>query len=218
MSESLKVQWSDALNTGNRAIDNQHKYLVDIINDLAGAIETGQTAQSLKKIVNLLQYYTEWHFCKEEGCMDKLKCPAAARNKQAHAQFIETFLGFRRELESGGDSNEIATRMYKTLVAWLVQHIQGIDSQLGLVSGEGGQAVTPAATVAEPVPVAEPEPEPEPVATPVAASEPVVTAQEAAHPPAVEVPAPAPAFAPEPPKPEAPDNKTPAKKWWHFGR
>ena len=138
----MKVEWVDALSTGNRAIDNQHKYLIDIINDLADAIESGHTAQSMKKIVNLLQYYTEWHFCREEDCMNKLKCPVAARNKDAHAQFIETFLAFRKELEGGGDSASIATRMYKTLVGWLVQHIQGVDSELRYVSGE--QVVAPA--------------------------------------------------------------------------
>lgn len=150
MSQSMKVQWSDTLCTGNRAIDNQHKYLIDIINDLADAIESGKTAQSLKKIVNLLQYYTEWHFCKEEDCMERLKCPVAARNKEAHGQFIEAFLGFRRELEAGGDSAGIATRMYKTLTSWLVQHIQGIDSNLRHVSGEDAPPSAAPAAEAEP--------------------------------------------------------------------
>jgi hemerythrin len=130
----MKVAWSDALKTGNRAIDNQHKYLIDIINDLAGAIADGATPQALKKIVNLLQYYTEWHFCNEENCMNRLKCPVAAKNKDAHGQFIATFLEFRKELEAGGDSHEIAARMYKTLTSWLVQHIQGIDAELQYVS------------------------------------------------------------------------------------
>lgn len=198
MSQSMKVQWSDALKTGNRAIDNQHKYLIDIINDLAGAIETGATPQALKKIVNLLQYYTEWHFCNEEGCMDKLKCPVAAKNKDAHAQFIATFLEFRRELEAGGDSNEIATRMYKTLTAWLVQHIQGIDSQLAYVSGEG------------PVPAAPVAPAPEPEPAPVAIHEPM--------PEPVETPAPLPEPGPSTPsEPEASAESKTDKKWWRFG-
>lgn len=155
----MKVAWSDALCTGNRAIDNQHKYLIDIINDLADAIETGKTAQSLKKIVNLLQYYTEWHFCKEEDCMNRLKCPVAARNKDAHAQFIEAFLGFRGELDAGGDSLEIATRMYKTLTAWLVQHIQGIDSNLRHVSGEESPPAAPPIESPPPTATAPPSPE-----------------------------------------------------------
>lgn len=212
MSQSMKVQWSDALKTGNRAIDNQHKYLIDIINDLAGAIESGQTAQSLKKIVNLLQYYTEWHFCNEEGCMERLKCPYAARNKDAHAQFIHTFLAFRAELDGGGDSHEIATRMYKTLTAWLVQHIQGIDAQLAHVSGEDG---APSLNPCVPAPAAVPEATPEPAAVP-----PPVAARAAEsgavpeQPVTQRVPPPVQAT-PSPAVHEAPKTE---KKWWQFGR
>ena len=128
---SLKLQWSDALNTGNRTTDIQHKYLVDIINELAEAIESGKAAQSTKKIINLLQYYTEWHFCREEKCMEQHRCPAAQANKHAHGQFIETFLKFKEEFNASGGSEDIAMRMYKTLTEWLVNHIQGVDAQLG---------------------------------------------------------------------------------------
>lgn len=130
MSSSLKVQWTEALSTGNKATDVQHKYLVDIINELAEAIEGGRAAQSVKKILNLLQYYTEWHFQREEMCMDRFRCPAAAANKEAHGKFIETFLTFRDEFYASGGSEDIARRMYGALVAWLVAHIQKVDAQL----------------------------------------------------------------------------------------
>ena len=131
MSGSLKLQWSDALNTGNRAIDVQHKYLVDIINELAEAIETGSATQNIKKIIHLLQYYTEWHFGREELCMDRFQCPVAAANKAAHGTFIETFLAFRKEYETSGGNEDIAMRMYKTLTDWLVSHIMKVDGQIG---------------------------------------------------------------------------------------
>lgn len=130
MSNSLKVQWTDALATGNKATDVQHKYLIEIINELAEALETGRAAQSVNKILNLLQYYTEWHFQREELCMDRFRCPAHAANKAAHADFIATFLQFKSEFQSSGGSEEIALRMYHTLVAWLVNHIQKVDAQL----------------------------------------------------------------------------------------
>ena len=131
MSESLKLSWSDALSTGNKAIDVQHKYLIDIINELAGAIETGTaTPQFVKKILNLLQHYTEWHFHREELCMDRTNCPAACANKQAHSKFIETFLAFKKEYTDTNGEGDIAIRMYKTLTDWLVNHIQRVDGQL----------------------------------------------------------------------------------------
>lgn len=130
MSDSLKIQWTDALSTGNKAIDVQHKYLVDIINELAEAIETGQAAGSVKRIIHLLQYYTEWHFEREELCMERTQCPLAEKNKCAHGLFIKTFLAFRQEYTESGGSEDIARRMYSTLTDWLVKHIQGVDASL----------------------------------------------------------------------------------------
>lgn len=130
MTSSLKIEFTDALRTGHKSIDNQHKYLVGIINDLAEIIESNQDPSKLKKILNLLQYYTEWHFCSEECHMDKVKCPAAEKNKEAHKYFLETFAKFKAEYQQSGGSMDIALRMYKELTTWLVAHIQGIDLQM----------------------------------------------------------------------------------------
>lgn len=130
MSPSLKIEFTDALKTGHKPIDNQHKYLIEIINDLAEMIETNQDPSRLRKIIHLLQYYTEWHFCSEECQMDKVKCPVSARNKEAHKEFLEAFAKFRTEFQQSGGSMDIAKRMYTELTNWLVAHIQGIDVQM----------------------------------------------------------------------------------------
>ncbi len=137
MSSSLKLEWSDALATGDRATDVQHKYLIEIINELAVAIESGTAALSIRKILNLLKYYTEWHFHREELCMDRRKCPVAAANKKAHEGFIQTFNNFAHEYETSGGAEDIAVRMYKTLTEWLVMHIQKVDTNLGQCPEDG---------------------------------------------------------------------------------
>ena len=127
--ESLRVEWSDAIATGHLATDNQHKLLIDIINELADAIETGQTQAKMSKILNLLQYYTEWHFQREELCMERNKCPMAEKNKAAHCMFIEKVKQFRADYKHN-PTVEFAQKLYHELVDWLVHHIQGIDTSL----------------------------------------------------------------------------------------
>ncbi|MBL8218335.1 MAG: hemerythrin family protein [Bryobacterales bacterium] len=134
---SLKLTWSSALETGDRATDVQHKYLVEIINELAEAIETGKAGQSVRKILNLLRQYTDWHFCREEMCMERRQCPAAAANKEAHKHFMRTFDQFAEEYKVSGGSEDIAMRMYKTLTDWLVMHIQKIDTNLASCPDNG---------------------------------------------------------------------------------
>ena len=130
MAQSLKIEWDDSLSTGVRAIDVQHKYLIDIINELAEAIEEGHGARSVRKILNLLRHYAEWHFGREEQCMERHQCPAAAKNKKAHAYFMETFDGFQQEYRASGGSDEIARRMYAELTDWLVSHIKKVDGTM----------------------------------------------------------------------------------------
>lgn len=132
--ESLKVQWSDAIATGHRATDNQHMMLIDIINELAEAIETKQTGLKMREILNFLQYYTEWHFEREELCMERTNCPLGAKNKEAHCIFIDRLKAFQIEFREN-PSVDFAERVYKELVHWLVSHIQGIDTSLKEFAG-----------------------------------------------------------------------------------
>ncbi|MFN7936935.1 MAG: hemerythrin family protein [Bryobacteraceae bacterium] len=136
-TSSLKLTWSSALESGDRATDVQHKYLIEIINELAEAIETGKAGQSIRKILNLLKQYTDWHFCREELCMERRQCPAAAANKEAHKHFMRTFDAFAEEYKVSGGSEDIAMRMYKTLTDWLVMHIQKIDTNLASCPDNG---------------------------------------------------------------------------------
>ena len=130
MAESLKIEWDDSILTGNRAIDVQHKYLIDIINELAEAIEEGKGANAVGKILNLIKYYAEWHFGREELCMEHHNCPVAEKNKDAHGYFLRTFEAFQNEYRESGGSEDIALRMYKELTEWLVSHIKGVDTKI----------------------------------------------------------------------------------------
>lgn len=127
---SLKIGWSDALSSGVLSVDVQHRYFIDIVNELAEAIESGQAALKVRKILNLMQFYADWHFEREELCMDRYQCPAAQANRQAHRHFLDAFASFEANYRQSGGSEEIALRMYQVLTDWLVNHIKGIDSKL----------------------------------------------------------------------------------------
>lgn len=137
MAESLKITWDESLSTGVRLVDVQHKYLIDIINELAGLIEESTFGTKLGGVINMLKHYTEWHFGREELCMEKHQCPVAAKNKAAHAHFMEVFEEFETEYRASGGSEAIARQMYSELTQWLVGHIKGVDGELrGCVHAE----------------------------------------------------------------------------------
>jgi hemerythrin len=128
-----KIVWDDSFNTGEPSVDLQHRYLIKTINELAEAIETGRGKEAINEILVVTQFYAEWHFQHEEGCMERYKCPMAAANKHAHAVFIENFKRFRADFEKSGATDDLAARMYAELSDWLVNHILKVDQALAAV-------------------------------------------------------------------------------------
>jgi len=63
------LQWSDAFATGDARIDQQHKMLINILNDANQGIRGGQDAEVQVKIMANLIGYTTDHFDSEEGLM-----------------------------------------------------------------------------------------------------------------------------------------------------
>jgi hemerythrin len=126
----LQLQWDESLATGEPAIDAQHRYLIGILNELAQAIEEGRGAEAVRHIVAALRGYAEWHFAREERCMARYECPAAAANVEAHGYFMLITLGFQHELRLAGDSPELALRVYHELSTWIGSHLRRIDGQL----------------------------------------------------------------------------------------
>jgi hemerythrin len=122
--------WDDALNTGENSIDNQHKYLVDTLNKLGTAINENHGAEELSRILGILRFYSGWHFGKEEDCMEAYHCPAAGKNKKAHAVFITKFDSYQAEFDQTGGSVELALKIHEEISDWIVNHILMVDGEL----------------------------------------------------------------------------------------
>ncbi|MBI5825407.1 MAG: hemerythrin family protein [Chloroflexi bacterium] len=125
-----RLEWENALSTGDETLDNQHKYLVDTLNKLGDAINEGYGNKNIARILGILRFYSGWHFGKEEDCMETYRCPAAGKNKKAHAVFIEKFDKFHDEFTSSGGSNELALKIHEEITDWIVNHILIVDGEL----------------------------------------------------------------------------------------
>jgi len=130
MYNPRRLAWDDALTTGDMEIDVQHKFLIDTFNDLGDAIQHGAGMGSINKILGVLRHYADWHFGKEEDCMERYHCSAANINKIAHEVFIEKTTNYQKEYELSGDSNELALKIHAELSDWIVNHIMAIDGTL----------------------------------------------------------------------------------------
>ncbi len=54
--------WSEEYSVNVNGLDNQHKKLVDLINELHSAMKEGKSKEVLGKIIEELISYTKFHF------------------------------------------------------------------------------------------------------------------------------------------------------------
>jgi hemerythrin len=128
--DNMIIWDEDTMSTGIPIIDAQHKKLFKKFNDFSEAIAEKKTREAAAELLDFLQFYATWHFGQEENCMNEYKCPVAAENKQAHAEFVRKFSQFYTEWQTGNMTPELARDTYMELENWLVRHVARVDTQL----------------------------------------------------------------------------------------
>lgn len=134
------IAWDDSMSTGLPNIDAQHKEIIEKYNELAEALaQGGGVARSVAgELLDFLQFYSAWHFEREEKCMEEYKCPAAEANKQAHAEFMVIFGELYEEWWSTTMDLELMQETFTKVGEWIKNHIQRVDAQLLLCVREAG--------------------------------------------------------------------------------
>lgn len=123
------IEWSKEMETGIGAIDAQHKTLVQMMNDIAAALEGSNPAGTEKAIEANLQKllnYTVDHFSLEESFMQESGFEGYEEHKKVHDDFREMMLDLFARFRRGED---VAHQLLGELRVWLVHHIQGSDMQ-----------------------------------------------------------------------------------------
>jgi methyl-accepting chemotaxis protein/hemerythrin len=123
------ISWTDDLSVGVGIIDEQHKGLVDLINELNAAMRQRRSDSVLVGVLERLKQYTVKHFATEEEFFDKFGYPDTASHKKAHHDLVEKVLAFEAELKSG--RAKVTMEIMRFLKDWLVGHIMGTDKRYG---------------------------------------------------------------------------------------
>lgn len=121
------IQWNDALCLNIAEIDQQHRRLVDMINQLDDAMRQSKGKELLDKILTGLVSYAGSHFRTEERIFDRLGYPETAKHKAEHAAFVKKVSEFKQGFDAGrlGLSMQVMT----FLSDWLQHHIKGSDKK-----------------------------------------------------------------------------------------
>jgi hemerythrin len=123
------IQWTDALSVKIGTIDEQHKKLILLINELDVAMRAGKGKDILGKILNELVAYVGTHFGTEEKLFAQHAYPDTAVHKMEHGDFVRKVGEFKKGFESG--KLGLTIELMNFLSDWLRKHIMGTDQKYG---------------------------------------------------------------------------------------
>ncbi|HAN79610.1 MAG TPA: bacteriohemerythrin [Bacteroidales bacterium] len=117
--------WNDSMKLGISAIDDQHKKMVDMIDEFYTALKNGAGNESIQKLIKGMNDYTVFHFSYEEKLLKEKGYPVFDSHKEDHDRFIAKVKDFESRFNTGKLLLTIEVTSF--LKDWWSNHIQKSD-------------------------------------------------------------------------------------------
>lgn len=119
------IDWTPGLSVGINSIDDQHKRIVRLINELNDNYTKNGTI--IEIIINELIDYTETHFALEEKYFIQYQYPKTVSHIAEHKKLIKTVTDFKSQFDKG--EIILSADMLLFLSSWLRDHIIASDKE-----------------------------------------------------------------------------------------
>lgn len=119
------IAWSDEFSVGVAAIDDQHRHLFEIVNNLDEAIEKNRGQRVVGQVLREMVGYTQEHFAFEEKLMAEAGFDGLKAHQAKHRRIIQKVERFDYELNVEG--RRISRDVRDFLQQWLMTHIHDED-------------------------------------------------------------------------------------------
>ncbi len=121
------MPWSEKFMTGIEKIDEQHKGLVGMVNELHNAMKLKKGAKESGQILEKLADYTVSHFGYEEQLFDEHEYPVGDVHKKIHQDLVAKVVEFKSEFDQGKAA--LSMELMTFLTDWLTDHILKTDME-----------------------------------------------------------------------------------------
>jgi methyl-accepting chemotaxis protein len=130
------MAWESDLILGIRQIDDQHKQLVGMVNDLHRAMKQRRSTTIMAGILDRLASYTGYHFGTEEELFKKHGYPETEPHLKIHRDLVAKVIDFKTRVEHGDAT--ISMELMQFLKDWLANHIKVTDKKyVPFLQGKG---------------------------------------------------------------------------------
>jgi hemerythrin len=122
------ITWTKKMSVGVAELDDDHKALLGLLNDLHDGIAAGHGTERLGRVLDGLTEYAGTHFAREEEFFAQTAYPAAAEHILEHRALTRLVLDVQARYRKGKfDALSLETMSF--LKDWLREHVQGSDKE-----------------------------------------------------------------------------------------
>lgn len=117
-----KIVWTDDMSVGCKTLDDDHKNLIQALNDFIEALENDEGVFATDGIFTVLVDYTIYHFAREEKLLAACNYPDLAAHIETHVALKEQLIDCRRRYMLNPNA-ELEDEISEFLHNWLQKHI-----------------------------------------------------------------------------------------------
>jgi hemerythrin len=123
------IVWSGTFSCGIKLIDDQHKELVNLVNDMYNHVsgDEKQEREYLNGVLRETIKYIKVHFATEEKILAATRYAGYLQHKRAHEDFILAIADNAKGLAAGRRLNLLSFTNY--LKEWIMSHVAVMDKQ-----------------------------------------------------------------------------------------
>lgn len=119
------LDWSERYSVESRLMDEQHRKLFNLINELHEAMKEGRAKTVMARVLDQLVAYTVTHFDTEERAMAAVGYPDLGAHVAEHRKLTEAVHKLNGEVKA--ETVGITVEVMEFLQHWLTNHIMKVD-------------------------------------------------------------------------------------------
>lgn len=119
------VQWTEAMSVGLAELDNDHKMLIKVINQLESNSGDAARSRVIRQCLLALRRYSEFHFAREEKVLSVCNFPGIEVQKSEHRDFLKRIGEVTRRFDAKPEESVevVNEELLSYLRDWLNHHI-----------------------------------------------------------------------------------------------
>lgn len=132
----MLIEWNNALCVGMPAIDEQHRAMAALLEELETALHDSAPEPVVHFLLDRLYDHTRVHFGFEEKAMAQMDFAGAVEHRREHVMLLAELKSFIAGVRKGQERLDSAA--LEELKRWLVGHILGSDRTFAAAALEAG--------------------------------------------------------------------------------